>query len=206
MDLILSMSLVLAALLAGAMSPGPSFVLIARTAMSISRYDAIAASIGMGIGGLIYAILALSGLQAVLGRVPELYVGLKLLGGVYLIYMAVRIWQGANQALVVDDANEQRQHTLRKSLLIGLVTQLSNPKTAIVYAGIFAALLPANIPQLIFFILPPLVFLVETGWYLVVTLVLSSAKPKAAYLKSKSLFDRIASGAMALLGIKLVTS
>ncbi len=206
MDLILSMSLVLTALLAGAMSPGPSFVLIARTAMSISRYDAIAASIGMGIGGLIYAILALSGLQAVLGRVPELYVGLKLLGGVYLIYMAVRIWQGANQALVVDDANEQRQHTLRKSLLIGLVTQLSNPKTAIVYAGIFAALLPANIPQLIFFILPPLVFLVETGWYLVVTLVLSSAKPKAAYLKSKSLFDRIASGAMALLGIKLVTS
>jgi len=205
-ELVISVGLALAALLAGAMSPGPSFVLIARTAMGISRGDAVAASIGMGIGGIIYAVLALSGLQVVLTRVPDLYVALKILGGLYLIYMAVQIWRAAKQPLLVDEKDRNGQNTFRRSFLVGLTTQLSNPKTAIVYAGIFAALLPAQLPQAIYFILPPLVFLVETGWYLIVALTLSSNRPKAAYLKSKSLFDRIAGGVMAALGIKLVTS
>lgn len=46
---------ILAALTVGAMSPGPSFVVVARTAVSSSRADGLAAALGMGAGGLAFA-------------------------------------------------------------------------------------------------------------------------------------------------------
>lgn len=206
MDMVVSISLILGALLVAAISPGPSFVLVAKFAIGASRNDGIAASIGMGIGGVILSLLALTGLHAVFTSVPILFVILKVLGGLYLVYLAIRFWLGAEQALEIEDGVGKTKSTVKKSFLIALVTQLSNPKTAITYGVIFAALLPVNITSTIYFILPPLVFMVETGWYLLVTLTLSSASPRAVYLKSKSLFDRIAGSVMAGLGIKLISS
>jgi threonine efflux protein len=206
MDILLSVFFILSALLAGAMSPGPSFVLIARISMGTSRNDGIAASIGMGIGGVIFSLLALMGLQTILTNIPVLYIGLKVFGGLYLIYIAIRIWRGANQPLKIIDNSINGSSTMTKSFLIGLGTQISNPKAAIVYSGIFAALLPTNIPQTIYYILPPLVFIVEAGWYMVVTLLLSSKSPRTIYLKSKSVLDRVAGGVMAGLGVKLISN
>ncbi len=107
--------------------------------------------------------------------------------------------------MIASDKHE-KQSRLAKTFFFGLFTQLSNPKTALVYAGIFAALLPAKIPVIIYFTLPPLVFLIEAGWYLVVALMLSSTAPRLVYLKSKFLFDKIAGCTMAGLGLKLVSS
>ena len=39
------------ALTIGAMSPGPSFVMVARTALAVSCKDGLAAVMGMGVGG-----------------------------------------------------------------------------------------------------------------------------------------------------------
>ena len=58
----------------GTMSPGPSFVLVARAAVSASRADGVAAALGMGVGGVLFAIAALLGLNVLLQAVPSLYV------------------------------------------------------------------------------------------------------------------------------------
>ncbi len=205
METTISIILILGALLAGAISPGPSFLLVANMAMNLSRNNAIAASIGMGVGGVILSILALMGLHAVLASVPSLYTALKIFGGIYLIYLAYRLWRGASQDLVVEVKTADSNKSLVKSFLISLITQLSNPKAAIIYGGIFAALLPKEMSYLYFYILPPLVFIVETGWYLVVTFILSAPVSRAAYLRSKSLYDRLASGIMAGLSLKLLS-
>lgn len=63
---------ILGALAVGVVSPGPSFVLIARTAVASSRADGIAAAFGMGGGGFVFAIAALLGLHGVLLAVPSL--------------------------------------------------------------------------------------------------------------------------------------
>lgn len=206
MEILLSLFFILSALLAGAVSPGPSFVLIARISMGNSRNDGIAASIGMGIGGVIFSLLALMGLQTILTNIPVLYIALKVFGGLYLIYIAIRIWRGANHPVEKINNNINKSSFIKKSFFVGLGTQISNPKTAIVYSGIFAALLPTNIPQTIYYILPPLVFIVEAGWYMVVTLLLSSESPRTVYLKSKSVLDRVAGSVMAGLGIKLISN
>ena len=185
----------------GAASPGPSFVMVARTAASQGRPHGLLAAAGIGTGGLIFAILALLGLHSLLNLAPALYLALKLAGGLYLAWLGWRIWRGARQALALPAAASP--HSQHRAFAAGLATQLSNPKTAIVYTSVFAAFLPEQ-PELSFKILTALaVLLVETGWYTLAAWALSAPLPRQAYLRSKTWVDRAAGGVMMALGLKL---
>jgi threonine/homoserine/homoserine lactone efflux protein len=196
------------AMIVGAMSPGPSFVMVARTAVSSSRGDGLAAALGRGAGGVVFAIAALVGLQAAFLAVPALYLAVKLLGGAYLVYLGIRIWRGAREPLSA--AQDERaaagtSSNARRAFLLGMGTQVSNPKTAVVYASIFAAFLPREVPLALALAVPAVIFCIETGWYAVVALALSSAAPRSAYLRYKAWIDRAAGGVMVLLGLKLLS-
>ncbi|WP_295760160.1 LysE family transporter [Undibacterium sp.] len=207
---ILIASAVASAVALGAMSPGPSFVMVARIAVSRSRQQALAAAIGMGVGGSVFAAAALLGLQALLTAVPWLYLGLKLAGGAYLMLMAYRIWSAAPDSLsVVTEtplAQGSQVGSMRRAFVLGLGTQLSNPKTAIVIASIFASLVPQQASSRLLIALPFLVFAIEVLWYSTVALLLSAVAPREAYLRYKTGLDRVASSVMALLGLRLILS
>ncbi len=87
---------------------------------------------------------------------------------------------------------------------LGLITQLSNPKIAIILASIFTALLPKEIPTYYYFVLPILCFFIDVGWYSLVAVALSAERPRRVYLKFKKVFDRAAGGVMTVLGLKLI--
>lgn len=203
MELAVALLSILGALLVGAISPGPSFVLVAQTSVARSRRSGLAAALGMGVGGVALGALALLGLQALLAQAAWLYLALKLLGGAYLLLLAVRLWRGAPEPLAVP-GQATGPATLRGPFLLGLATQLSNPKTAVVYGSVFAAFLPAALPAWVFVALPLVIFAIEAGWYAVVALAFSAEGPRAAYLRTKVLADRAAATVMGLLGVKLV--
>lgn len=205
MELSVSLLSLVLALVLGAVSPGPSFLMVARTALVASRKDGLAAALGMGVGGVILCAVALLGLLAVFAAIPMLYLALKVLGGAYLMYLGFRIWRGASLPLVVANAAAQNQPIrLKRHFLLGLATQLSNPKTAIVYASIFASLLPGDTPKAVLMMLPALIFVIETTWYAVVAVVLSAPVPRDRYLASKAWLDRVAGSIMAVIGLKLL--
>lgn len=204
MDATIALFSILGALAVGAVSPGPSFVLVARTSIAVSRRAGLAAALGMGIGGVAFAALALLGLHTLLSQVGWLYLGLKLAGGLYLVYLAVRIWRGARETITVPDADGGQPGGIARSFTYALVTQLSNPKTAIVYGSIFAALLPATPPTWVLLTLPPAVFVIEAGWYAIVALAFSAGRPRSAYLRSKAWIDRLAASVIGALGLRLV--
>lgn len=197
---------IIAALTVGIISPGPSFVMVARTAVASSRSDGFAAALGMGAGSVVFAVAALIGLEGLLLMVPSLYLALKVAGGLYLAYLGLRIWVSAKQPLVVTGLTSGTRITKLKSLALGFTTQMSNPKTAIVYASVFAAFLPPTKSLGFDFALIALVFVIEVGWYAVVALALSSDRPRGVYLQYKSWVDRLAGGVMVILGLKLVSS
>lgn len=200
---LLSLAGIVAALAIGVVSPGPCFVMVAREAVAASRAQAVGAALGMGAGGLLFAAAALLGLQAVFHAVPALYVGLKVLGGAYLAYLGLRVLRAAREPLPTGDAAPQGGRA-RRSFWLGLTTQVSNPKTAIVYASVFAAFLPAQVSPGFVAALLALVFAVEAGWYTVVGLVLSAAGPRKAYLSAKAWVDRAAGFVMCGLGLRLM--
>lgn len=207
MDSVFPLFAIAGALALGAISPGPSFVMVARTAVAQSRANALAAALGMGIGGLMYATASLLGLQALFAAVPVIYVLIKVAGGIYLMYIGIRIWRSSKYALSISaDGGSVTPERLKRSFTMALITQLSNPKAAVIYASIFAAFLPRHVPTSFAVSIAAVCFVVETGWYSTVATVLSSSGPRAAYLSFKSQIDRVAGSVMMLLGIKLVAS
>ncbi|MEA1674395.1 LysE family translocator [Nitrospirillum sp. BR 11163] len=202
---------ILVALLLGAMAPGPSFVLVTRTAVTQSRRNGLAAAAGMGVGGTFFGTLALLGLTALLAQVAWLNMALRLAGGLYLLYLALRMWQGAGTPLAMGAGMlaDGRAPSLGRAFVVALATQLSNPKTAVAYASIFAALLPAQSefgdrPPHLLLVLPPVIFLIEAGWYSVVALAFSLEAPRRAYLKAKGGIDRLTGTVMGALGLRLM--
>ncbi|MBJ6128008.1 LysE family translocator, partial [Microvirga splendida] len=151
--------------------------------------------------------LALLGLSALLLQIEWLYLALKLLGGTYLLYLGIRIWRGAADPVTVPETHvfdKAEKASFLRSFSFAFVTQISNPKTAIVYAGIFAALLPASPPAWMLMVLPPLIFLVEAAWYATVAFAFSAHGPRSIYLKFKHWVDRAAGAIMGGLGLSLM--
>jgi threonine/homoserine/homoserine lactone efflux protein len=209
MDPIVSLFSIFGALALGAISPGPSFLFVARTAVAVSRRSGIASAAGMGLGASIICTLALLGVRAVLAQAEWLYVTFKLLGGVYLCYLAWRLWragQGGQVAAAVpaETLPPPANAGISRSFWLALATQLSNPKTLIVISGIFAALLPSRIPGWMYWTIPLVDIVLETSWYIFVAVALSSRGPRLVYLSARSTIDRAAGCVLAVLGVRLI--
>jgi len=195
---------ILGAVLAGAMSPGPSFILVSRIAVHRSRRDGLFAALGMGLGSALFAVLALVGLVALLVQVPWLYLALKVLGGLYLVFLGIQMWRSSRKPLVTDTPDDKRTvRSATQAALTAFTTQVANPKTAIVYAGIFASLMPADPSGMFVLLLPLAVFLVEAGWYAGVALVFAAPAPQSFYVRWKTLWDRLAGFVIGALGMRL---
>jgi threonine/homoserine/homoserine lactone efflux protein len=188
----------------GAMSPGPSFVLVSRISVANSRLHGLAAAIGMGLGGACFAVLALAGLVTLLEQVEWLYLVLKCAGGLYLVYLGIAIWRGAGEPITIASEDARGALAVSRALVLGLVTQISNPKTAVVYASIFAALMPQDPPMALMLALPPVIFAIEAGWYAIVAMAFSAPRSQRAYLGGKLWIDRLAGAVIGALGLRLI--
>lgn len=188
----------------GAISPGPSFLFVVRTSVALSRKDGIAAAVGMGLGAAIVTALALVGVRAVIAQVEWLYIGFKLLGGAYLLYLAFRLWQSSMTEAPLKTDEPAPGRGLGKSFLLALATQLSNPKTVVVIGGIYAALLPAHVPLWMYLAIPPIDFAMEGGWYAFVAVAMSSSRPRSFYLGARGWIDRAAGTLLGVLGLRLI--
>jgi threonine/homoserine/homoserine lactone efflux protein len=190
--------LIVGAIVLGAMSPGPSLVYVSRIAMARSRRHAVAAAFGMGLGGVTFAIAAIAGLGAVLHYAEWAYLGLKVVGGAYLLYLGIRMWLHAGHAATAPQTVTTGSYG--RTLGAATLAQLSNPKAVVVYGSVFAALLPAAPPLWMYFAVPPGVFVIETGWYLLVAFAFSTARPRAVYARFSAWIDRIAGTVLGGLG------
>jgi threonine/homoserine/homoserine lactone efflux protein len=199
---VIALSAIGVAILFGAMSPGVSFLLVARTAMSSSRRAALSVAAGMGFGAFVFAAIALAGLHTLLTLIPSLYTGLKVAGGCYLLWLALKMFRRPSNRF--NDFTDAAEVSASKAFMTGVFTQISNPHTALVFASIFSAALSKNIPPVMYIILPTMAFVIDVLWYAVVACLLSTHGPRQAYIKYRKFIDKLSGGIMALLAIRLL--
>ena len=98
-NLMVALGTVLAAHALAAISPGPSFLVVARRAAAGSRGEGLASAMAMGLGAGIWAAAAMFGLQAMLGRFAGLYAAMQVAGALFLLYVAWMMWRHADAPL-----------------------------------------------------------------------------------------------------------
>lgn len=82
-------------------SPGPNLLIVTQTAMSYNRRTGVFVAMGLATGAAIWSTTALVGLNVVFAYVTWLYEALRFVGGIYLIYLGIRIWRTADQEFLL---------------------------------------------------------------------------------------------------------
>ena len=130
--------------LLGALSPGPSLMVILACTAEYGQKAGIMASIGHGLGVFLYALAAASGLNYLLSHYHYMFSGLQLMGAGLLLWLGLRILRGTftptnNQADTFAQTNQSAgfQHAFRDGFLIAVF----NPKIAAFFISLFSQFL-----------------------------------------------------------------
>src|SRR3569832_1468280 len=124
------------------LTPGPNMIYLISRSITQGHAAGILSLGGVALGFIVYMLCAAFGITALLLAVPFAYDALRFAGAAYLLYLA---WQAVKpggrspfqvKKLAVDSP--------RRLILMGFVTNLLNPKIAMLYLAL--------LPQ---FIAPP---------------------------------------------------
>ncbi|WP_322889224.1 MULTISPECIES: LysE family translocator [unclassified Yoonia] len=191
--------------LLAAISPGPAVVMSARTGVIEGMRTGAMLAVGIGLGGVIWAALALAGLAIIFEAAPALLWALKITGGGYLVYLAWKMWKAADQPLDMGDQSAPPRTAL-SALRLGVVTQLANPKPAVLFSAIFLGTVPQGTGAIAYAAILLAVFLNETLWNIAVARIFSLNRTRRGYISLKSLIDRAFGATLALLGLKIAAT
>ncbi|MBU5414285.1 threonine export protein RhtC [Serratia ureilytica] len=121
------------------MSPGPDFFFVSQTAASRSRREAMMGVVGISLGIVVWAGVALMGLHLILQKMAWLHQIIMVGGGIYLCWMGWQLLRSAwaQQAPPAAEAQVALPKAGR-SFIRGFLTNLSNPKAVIYFGSVFS--------------------------------------------------------------------
>ena len=124
--------------------PGPDNVLVIRNALRYGRFVGLRTAAGTLTGVVIWVMAAAFGLSALLAASRIGYDGLRFLGAAYLVWLGVGSLRSRGRvAFDLTSMSDRSDATGRAGYLMGVVSNLANPKTG----AFFIAFVPAFIPR-----------------------------------------------------------
>jgi threonine/homoserine/homoserine lactone efflux protein len=116
------------------LTPGPNMIYLVSRSITQGRRAGLVSLLGVAVGFLVYLAAATAGLTAIFLAVPAAYTALRIAGAAYLLYLA---WQavrpGGRSAFEPREVAPDRP---RRLFAMGLVTNLLNPKIAVLYVAL----------------------------------------------------------------------
>lgn len=186
--------LFLAAATVIALSPGPGMLYVASRTLAGGRGEGMASTLGTGIGGFVHVLGGALGVSVLLATSATAFTVLKLVGGVYLIWLGIRIFRGA--ALAVPEASATGSN---RALREGIVVEATNPKTA----AFFLAFLPQFVDPAVGSVAMQFVVLgaISVGLNTAVdaVVVLAAMRVRRAVLAAPRVMRRVQQGSGAIL-------
>ncbi|KQX01030.1 threonine transporter RhtB [Acinetobacter sp. RIT698] len=181
------------------LSPGPDVLLVAKSSASTTRANTLKIILGISAGVVVWVALTLLGFTVLLEQWPWIQQVLMLIGGLFLAKMGYAMLRGGiatlKQNTNLDGVIEQPP---KNYFLLGLYTNLANPKIVIYFSSVFSLALSstagANLKPQLAVIIPIQTFLV----FSLLMMIMSIPKIKRIYQKSGSYID-IVSGSFFLL-------
>ena len=180
------------------LSPGPAIIAASRSAAARGRQASMPYAMGLAFGASVWCLFALFGLTVLFRVVPQSYTLLRLLGGAYLIWIAVQMWRHAAEPLEMQGAA-----ATGPGFRQGLALNLSNPKPALFYGSIILSMFPglsAAGAAVVYLV----ALAIELGFYAAVTVLMATGPMRRAYRAAKTAIDRIAGTLIGALGLTLM--
>lgn len=121
-----------------AASPGPDSFLIVRNTLVEGRRIGFMTLLGNRIGLCAHLAAAIAGLSVALQNSPSLYLGVRLLGAAYLVYLgASKLVSRARQAPSSAVAGPELGMSSAMAVRQGMLNNLLNPKVSLFFLSLF---------------------------------------------------------------------
>lgn len=130
----------------GLMSPGPNVMAVIGTAMSSGRRQGMALAAGVSAGSALWALATAAGLSSLLAAYAGALTVIKVVGGVYLLWLAYKAFRSAASPGGLQARIPAGAQGLSRLFLRGLTVQMSNPKAALTWIAIMSLGLAPGAP------------------------------------------------------------
>lgn len=180
--------------------PGFNVVLIGQLAAGGNRTTALLAVLGMTTATLVWGSLAVLGVGAVFSSHPQVRFAAQIAGGLYLLYLAVKLWRSG--AVTVEQASTTPSKAA--AFRIGLLTSLLNPKIALFYGSVFATSLPPSPSLLHITSAVAVVYANSVIWHTSLAFLFSHRKVQQIYLRNFALLTKVSGAMVGAFGLRLL--
>lgn len=116
------------------LTPGPNMMYLVSRSITQGRRAGTISLAGVAVGFLVYLTAANLGLSLVFLAVPQLYVAVKLAGAAYLAWLAWKTLKPGGVSVFAQQ--ELTPDSPRRLFSMGMLTNLLNPKVAIMYVSL----------------------------------------------------------------------
>jgi RhtB (resistance to homoserine/threonine) family protein len=189
-----------------AITPGPNFLMMLRVATTHSRARGLMAVAGIGVGTTIWGCAGLFGIHALFSAAPWLYLGFKIVGGLYLIYFGSRLLMQSRRKSAQGAIEPAERLSDVAAFRLGLMTNLANPKTALFMASVFATAMPGRPSLTLGASAITLMAAISITWYVLVTCLFTMPPMARAYERMTRWIDRAAGVLFIVFGARLALS
>jgi len=139
-------TLFIAVAVAAVVSPGPAILLSISNSVRFGMSKVFLSTLGNISGLFILSTAAIFGLGAILKTSTNLFLLVKLIGAVYLIYLGVKQWR--TKANFFDQATSQTGSAIAKSskrhFTEGFLIAITNPKAILFFTALFPQFINTN--------------------------------------------------------------
>lgn len=181
--------------------PGVDFFLIARTAMTSGWRNATGACLGIAVANGVFITAAFSGISLV--SQPTVLAAIQCAGGVFLMLVGVMFLRSRATVDLTATPRAERTTWLR-NFGLGLGSGLLNPKNALFYLSLAAAISTAEPPVLALYGL--WMFTVVLVWDLFVAIALGSRRALARLGRILPWLTKLAGAVLLLLGAGMIVT
>ena len=121
------------------LSPGPNNLAVVGTSMGAGRRSGVALALGVATGSFCWATMTALGLSALLASYAGALIVLKIVGGLYLLWLAYKSFRQAASARDIElTAATKSDRTPVRYYLRGFIIQMTNPKAAFTWIAIIS--------------------------------------------------------------------
>lgn len=195
------------AFLLSIMSPGPNILAILGTSMSVGRSSGVSLAMGVATGSFLWAILTATGLSALLAAYAAVLTVIKVVGGLFLLWLAYKSFRSAASAHDIETQTlGNGSLTPRGYFLRGLIIQMTNPKAALAWVAIISLGLTAGAPLWVAFAVVAGTTIFSVVIHLLYALAFSTPPMVRFYSRARRWIQGTLGVFFTFAGVKLLTS
>ena len=157
---------IVAVLVVGAISPGPSLAILIRNTLEGGKKRGVACGVGHGIGFGIYAFIAIAGIAQLKASASGAAELLEIIGGLFLLLLAVLMIRGS-------DGENEHQKSGRRGFTEGFMIAFLNPKILAFLIAIFSQFVQPDFTWGERALVACIAMCIDGGWYVLVALIIS---------------------------------